>query len=274
MVPCIGRIKTHESTRKLARRLKAGTARILDATISQAETAGMSRSPSRSTALSRSAASAAQRHGGTVGVDVGIRHLAVLSTGETISDPRPLDHAQRRFRRLNRQLARSHGPRAPDGALRVPSGGWRQTRKRLAQAHARVARIRRDGLNKLTTRLATSYDTIVVEQLNVAGMVRNRHLSRAISDAGFAELRRQLSYKSAWYGSVLVTADPWYPSSKTCSACGTVKAKLLLRSGCSAARTVGSASNVTSTRPSTLLPSSPSWSPGVARRPKTPVEEL
>jgi IS605 OrfB family transposase len=228
VLPRIGRIKTHESTRKLARRLEAGTARILNATISQIAdrwyvsfTVEVHRSVP-------STASAAQRHGGRVGVDVGIRHLAVLSTGETISNPRPLEHAQRRLRRLNRQLARRQGPRASHGAHRVPSVGWRQTRKRLARAHARVARIRRDGLHQLTTRLATSHDTIVVERLNVAGMVRNRHLSRAIADAGFGELRRQLAYKTTWYGSVLIAADRWYPSSKTCSTCGVVKAKLPL----------------------------------------------
>jgi IS605 OrfB family transposase len=228
VLPRIGPIKTHESTRKLARRLEAGTARILNATISQtAERWYVSFTVEVHRAVP-STASAAQRHGGTVGVDVGIRHLAVLSTGETISNPRPLDHAQRRLRLLNRQLARRHGPRAPDGARRVPSVGWRQTQKRLARAHARVASIRRDGLRQLTTRLATSHDTIVVERLNVAGMVRNRHLSRAIVDAGFGELRRQLAYKTAWYGSALVTADRWYPSSKTCSACGVVKTKLPL----------------------------------------------
>jgi IS605 OrfB family transposase len=83
-------------------------------------------------------------------------------------------------------------------------------------------------MHQLTTRLATSHDTIVVEHLNVAGMLRNRRLSRAIADSGFGELRRQLAYKATWYGSTLVTADRWYPSSKTCSGCGVVKAKLSL----------------------------------------------
>jgi IS605 OrfB family transposase len=78
--------------------------------------------------------------------------------------------------------------------------------------------------------LATNYDTIVVEHLHVAGMIRNRRLARRIADTGFAEVRRQLGYKTAWYGSVLLVADQWYPSSKTCSACGTVKAKLALSS--------------------------------------------
>jgi putative transposase len=92
----------------------------------------------------------------------------------------------------------------------------------------RAANLRRDALHKLTTILATQHGTIVVEQLNLAGMVRNRHLARALSDAGLAELRRQLCYKTDWYGSRLVVADPFYPSSKRCSACGWVKAKLTL----------------------------------------------
>lgn len=89
--------------------------------------------------------------------------------------------------------------------------------------------MRRDGLHKLTTRLTKTYQTIVVEDLNVAGMLSNRRLARAIADAGFGELRRQLAYKTDWYGSRLIVADRWYPSSKMCSVCGAVKAKLALR---------------------------------------------
>jgi putative transposase len=88
--------------------------------------------------------------------------------------------------------------------------------------------LRRDGLHKLTTRLAREYGTIVVEDLNVAGMLANRRLARRIADAGFAELRRQLAYKTGWNGGRLVVADRWYPSSKTCSGCGAVKTKLVL----------------------------------------------
>jgi putative transposase len=228
VLPRIGRIRTHESTRKLARRLEHGTARILNATVTcTADHWHVSFTVVVQRAVS-TAPSAAQRRAGAVGVDVGIRHLAVLSTGQVIPNPRPLDQAQQRLRRLNRQLARRRGPRGADGDRRSPSAGWRQTRQRLAQAHARVAHLRRDSLHKLTGHLATSHSTIVVEHLNVAGMVRNRRLARVIADAGFGELHRQLTYKCQWYGSVLVTADRWYPSSKTCSACGAVKAKLPL----------------------------------------------
>jgi putative transposase len=153
-----------------------------------------------------------------VGVDVGVRHLAVLSTGTVIPNPRALERSLSKLRRLNRELTRR------------TTGSHRRTwtRRRLARTYARAANIRRDALHKLTTTLATQYPTVVVEQLNVAGMLRNRSLARAIADTGMAELRRQLGYKTTWYGSRLVVADRFYPSSKTCSACGWVKAKLTL----------------------------------------------
>jgi putative transposase len=213
-LPRIGVVRTHESTRKLARRLEQGTARILAATISRrgdrwfvSFTVEVQRSiPARNAKQS------------VVGVDVGVRHLAVLSTGEVFANPRALEGSLRKLRRLNRQLAR-----------RTPGSNRRnRTRRRLGRVHARTANLRRDALHKLTTSLATESDTVVVEQLNVAGMVRNRRLARAISDTGMAELRRQLAYKARWYGCDLVTADRLFPSSKTCSACGWVKAKLTL----------------------------------------------
>ncbi len=108
-----------------------------------------------------------------------------------------------------RKLARRCGPRAPDGTRRAPSAHWQHAKRRLARAHARVANVRRDGLHKLTTKLAGTYEIVVVEDLNVAGMVRRQCLARAISDAGFGELRRQLSYKCRWYGSDLMVADRW-----------------------------------------------------------------
>jgi putative transposase len=91
-----------------------------------------------------------------------------------------------------------------------------------------VGNLRRDGLNKLTTRLAVTHGTVVVEDLNVSGMLANRRLARHIADAGFGEIRRHLAYKTTWNGGRLLIADRWYPSSKTCSGCRTVKSKLSL----------------------------------------------
>ncbi|HEX8133239.1 MAG TPA: IS607 family element RNA-guided endonuclease TnpB [Actinomycetes bacterium] len=213
-LPRIGVLKTHESTRKLARRLEQGTARILAATISRRADHWF---VSFTVEVQRALPSSNGRPG-VVGVDVGVRQLAVLSTGETVANPRALEQSLRKLRRLNRNLAR----RTPGSKRRS------RARRRMARVHARAANLRRDALHTLTTDLATQHGTVVVEQLNVAGLIRNRRLARAISDTGMAELRRQLTYKTTWYGCRLPVADRFFPSSKTCSACGWVKGKLTL----------------------------------------------
>ncbi|QOC91252.1 IS607 family element RNA-guided endonuclease TnpB [Micromonospora craniellae] len=222
VLPRLGRLKLHESARKLARRLDNGTARIMSATVRRdgcrwhvafcVEIHRAERRPARPASA--------------IGVDVGVTYLATLSTGEHVPNPRPLDAAQRRLCTLGRRLTRRLGPDRRTG--RRPSNRWRAAQAQLGRAHARVANLRRDGMHKLTTRLTREHGTVVVEDLNVAGMLRNRRLARHIADAGFAEVRRQLAYKTKWYGGHLVVADRWYPSSKTCSGCGAVKAKLPL----------------------------------------------
>jgi len=214
-LPRIGVMKTHESTRKLARRLEQGSARVMSATISRTADRWF---VSFTVEVERQIP-ATNGKTTTIGVDVGIRHLAVLSTGEPpIPNPRALERSTRKLRRLNRELARRHST----------SRRWKLARRRLARAHAQAANLRRDALHKLTATLANEHATVVVEHLNVAGMVRNRRVARALADTGLAELRRMLAYKTRWYGSRLVVADRFYPSSKTCSACGWVKAKLTL----------------------------------------------
>ncbi|MFG1951913.1 IS607 family element RNA-guided endonuclease TnpB [Micromonospora sp. NPDC048830] len=222
VLPRLGRLRLHESARKLARRVEAGAARIMSATVRRdggrwhvAFTVQIDRTDRRPA-----------QPGSVVGVDVGITHLAVLSTGEWVPNPRHLDRARRVLRRLGRGLSRTAGPDRRAGAR--PSRRWQRARARLGRAHARVASLRRDGLHKLTTRLAREHGTIVVEDLNVSGMLTNRRLARHIADAGFAELRRQLAYKAGWNGGRLIVADRWFPSSKTCSGCGAVRAKLAL----------------------------------------------
>jgi putative transposase len=213
-LPKIGVLKTHESTRKLARRLENGSARILAATITRTA----DRWYVSFTVEVQRKVSAGNGSTSVIGVDAGIRHLATLSTGANIPNPRALQRSLRKLRRLNRQLHR-----------RMPSSNRREaTRRKLSRVHARTTNLRRDALHKLTTTLATQNGTIVVEQLSLAGMLQNRRLARSLADAALAELRRQLTYKTAWYGSRLVVADRFYPSSKTCSACGWVKAKLTL----------------------------------------------
>src|SRR5215207_3639669 len=111
---------------------------------------------------------------------------------------------------MNRQLARQRGPRAPDGTLRRPSAGWRKTQRELARRHARVANLRTEALHQLTTSLAAEYGTVVVERLNVAGMVRNKRLARAIADSGMGQVRRLLGYKCPWAGGRLVEGGTFF----------------------------------------------------------------
>jgi putative transposase len=224
-LPRLGTIKTCESTRKLARHLERGTGRILAATV--AFEAGRWQ-VSFTVEVERAEHPPVQPEA-VVGVDLGIKSLAVLSTGETIPAPRRHQAALRKLRRQNRVLARRRGPRPPDSGHRESSASWREAKAALARTHTRVAAQRRDGLHKLTTHLAATYGTVVAEDLNVAGMLTNRTLARALADAGMGEIRRQLSYKIAWNGGRLVLADRWFPSSKTCSGCGVVKDKLPLR---------------------------------------------
>jgi putative transposase len=130
------------------------------------------------------------------------------------------------LRRLQRQAARRRGPDRRTGPQ--PSQRWRRTQARIATLHIAVANARRDGLHQLTTRLASTYGTIVLEDLHVAGMLANRRLARHIAGVGMAELRHQITDKTSWSGGSLNLADRWYPSSTTCSGCGVVKTTLPL----------------------------------------------
>ncbi|GIH16199.1 IS607 family element RNA-guided endonuclease TnpB [Rugosimonospora africana] len=228
VLPRLGRIRTHESTRKLARRVRAGTATILSATVT--ETAGRWFC-SFQVAVGRTVGRPAHapKAGLVVGVDAGIRHLAVLCTGEMVPNPAPLKAALNKLGKAQRRAARRVGPYDPaTGRKQAPSHRWQRAQHAVARLHATVCAVRADSWHQLTTRLAQQFTTIVVEDLHVAGMMRNRKLARSLTDAAPATLRRHLGYKTGWYGSTLYVADRWYPSSKTCSACQTVKPKLSL----------------------------------------------
>lgn len=147
---------------------------------------------------------------GVVGVDLGVSALATLSTGETITGPKPHKALLTRLQRLSRSLSRKQ----------KGSANRKKAKAKLARLHARIANIRQDALHKLTTDLTRRFHTIGIEDLNVRGMVRNRHLARSIADMGFFEFRRQLEYKAAMRGGQVVIADRWFPSSKICSCCG------------------------------------------------------
>ena len=155
---------------------------------------------------------------GAVGVDLGVKNLATLSDGTVIENPRYLQKSERKLKRAQRELSRK-----TKGSNRRA-----KARAKVVRIHAHVANQRLDALHKLTTRLAEKYSDISIEDLHVAGMVKNRHLAKSVSDAAFGEFRRQLEYKAARTGSRLHVVDRWYGSSKTCSKCGSVKAKLSL----------------------------------------------
>ncbi len=147
-----------------------------------------------------------------VGMDVGLKDVAVLSTGEKIANPRHLQRSERRVKHAQRNLARKQ----------KGSKNREKARLKVAREHVRIADQRRDGLHKMTTRLIRENQTVCVESLAVKNLVRNHMLAKAISDVGWGELVRQLEYKAAWYGRTLVKIDRWYPSSKRCHACGHV----------------------------------------------------
>jgi putative transposase len=157
--------------------------------------------------------------GESVGVDLGLADLAVLSTGEKIPHPRDWERNERNLKRWQRRLARCQKGSQNRAKVRV----------KVARAHARVTDARRDFLHKLSTRLVRENDQIAVEDLQVRNMVRNRHLARAISCTGWAGLRAMLEYKAQRAGRTVLVVDRWYPSSKTCSACGHLLAGLSLR---------------------------------------------
>jgi len=154
----------------------------------------------------------------SVGVDLGIATLATLSDGSTIPGPKAHTALLKRLRRTSRSLSRK----------RKGSANRRKAKAKLARLHSRIANIRRDATHKATTMLAKTYRRIGIEDLNVRGMVKNRRLARSIMDGGFFEFRRQLDYKARFYGATVVVANRWFPSSKTCSCCGSVKAELAL----------------------------------------------
>jgi putative transposase len=144
--------------------------------------------------------------------------LLTLSTGEKVANPRYEERDRRRLAKAQRELARKQ----------KGSNNRGKCQAKVARIHARVADSRKDYLHKLSTRLVRENQTVVIEDLAVRNLVRNRRISRAISDASWAELRSMLEYKCSWYGRELVTVDRWFPSTKLCSACGTVRENLPL----------------------------------------------
>ena len=205
-IPNLGWVRMRESLRL--------TGKIMSATISRvADTWFVSLTVDTEEPPKRKA-----ENQGVVGVDLGVASLATLSTGEKVVGPKPHKALLRRLRKLSRSLSRKQ----------KGSSNRQKARAKLARLHARIANIRQDALHKLTSDLTRRFHTIGIEDLNVRGILRNHRLSRSIADMSFFEFRRQLEYKAERRGGLVVVADRWFPSSKTCSACGTILEKMPL----------------------------------------------
>lgn len=155
---------------------------------------------------------------GKVGIDLGLTHFAILSTGEKIAAPNTFRRHEAKLAKLQRRLAKKQ----KGSARRV------KAKRKVARLHAKVADARRDFLHKLSTRLINENQVIAIESLAVSNMQKNRCLAKSISDASWSEFVRQLKYKAQWYGRTLIGIDRWYPSSKRCSDCGHTVSKLSL----------------------------------------------
>ncbi|MGO8951100.1 MAG: RNA-guided endonuclease InsQ/TnpB family protein [Ktedonobacterales bacterium] len=207
VLPRLGRLRLKERGY-----LPTGGVQILSATVS--EQAGrwyVSLQVEQEQAVS-------ENTGPVVGIDLGVKQLATLSDGTVIPNPRHLKRRLKKLKRLQRLVSR----RKKGGKNR------KKAAKKLARLHRQIKHQRRNTLHQVTTKLAKTKSVLVIEDLNVSGMLKNHRLAQAIGDVGFYEFKRQLFYKAAWYGARVILADRWQPSSKRCSGCGWLDVDLTL----------------------------------------------
>jgi len=154
-----------------------------------------------------------------IGIDLGIKTLAVTSEGNYFNNPKALNSKLKKLKKFSRKHSKK----------KRGSKNRKKSSKKLAKLHYKIYNIRKDSIHKMTTQLVKAKPTaIVIEDLAVKNMLKNRRLSRSLADSSFGEIRRQLDYKCGWTGIDLVVVDRFFPSSKTCSSCGNVKAELKL----------------------------------------------
>ena len=227
ILPGIGQIGVHDDTRRVRRMLAKSRAKILFATVTHhADRWWLS--VNVEAADLHPAHQHPARHpgdsGGWVGVDRGLSAFLVAATADghevaRITDaPKALAAGIRRQQRLAKSLSRKQ----------KGSRNRRDAAAKLGRHHHHVANVRRHFLHQVSNELVKTHNRLVIEDLNVSGMLRNHRLAQAISDAGWAELARLLRYKQAWRGGTIVIADRWYPSSKLCPACGAIHGDLAL----------------------------------------------
>ena len=219
-LPVLGTLRTHENTRRIERLIALGRAKVLSVTVSRQ---GERIIAAVRVSVTRPQQAHVAQPDSVVGIDVGVRRLATVATtteviGE-LANPRALEHRLSELRRLQRQRARrTRGSRQ-----------YQETAVKIIRLHAEVAHLRRHTIHVFTTNLAKTQGVLVVEGLDAASLLQQKGLPgararrRGLSDAAIGEIRRQLRYKCPWYGSTLVEADRFFPSSKTCHDCGHVQ---------------------------------------------------
>jgi putative transposase len=237
-LPTLGVVRVHDDTRRLRRLLRpveqldpdtgqlvlAPRAKVLFATVSRHGSrwyASLNVQAPDVHAERRHPPRPASYRGGFVGLDRGLAAFAVAATADGIEvgrfeAPMPLLRGMMGLRRLSRRACRAQ-PRSRNRA---------KAARRLSRQHARIARVRRSFLHEVSSQLVQTHDRLCVEDLAVANLMSNRYLARAIGDAAWTELARQLGYKAAWFAAEVVVCDRWFPSTKTCSRCGTVKQQM------------------------------------------------
>jgi putative transposase len=222
-LPKLGVLRVREHTGKLATMLGSGRFHVYAASFRFERGRWVVAITGVAAQLHHLQRSPKNRHQARVGVDLGVKTLAVAADEHgrvlhTWTGVKALQHAQARLKLANQSYSRT----------KRDSAGRKKAAQRLAVMHARVAHLRDNTLHGITAQLARGYTSVTIEDLNVAGMLQLRALARHVSDAAFGAFRAQLEYKAAWYGTEVVVADRWFPSSKTCSACGTINANLKL----------------------------------------------
>jgi len=222
-LPKLGELRVREHTGKLTKMLGSGRSHVYAASFRLERGRWVVSITGVAAQLHHQRRSPKNRYPARVGVDLGVKTLAVVADEHgrvlhTWKGVKALRHAQARLKRANQSYSRT----------KRDSAGRKKAAQRLGKVHARVAHLRANLLHNITTELARGYTSVTIEDLNVAGMLRLCSLARYVSDAAFGAFRAQLEYKATWYGTQVVVADRWFPSSKTCSECGTINANLTL----------------------------------------------
>lgn len=221
--PKFGQLRVRESTRRLRRMYESGRFHAYAASFRFEHGRWIVAITGMAAPFHHIRRSPVGRYQARVGIDLGLKTLAVVADGDAQllhrwEGVKALKSAEARLRRANKAYSRT----------KSGSAGRARAARRLGSIHARIAALRRSLLHEITTTLACRYGSVAIEDLNTTGMLANRKLARAVADASFGELRRQLEYKTYWFGTELIVADRWFPSSKTCSGCGQVKTDLTL----------------------------------------------